>query len=71
MMKTFIIVNITPKMVQRINLSLYTPKRPSFSLQFDHEQKVLGHAFERRAYRFVLKATQGMLMVNINPICKR
>ena len=33
-----------------------TQKRPSFSLQFGHEQNILGHSFERRTYLFVLKA---------------
>ena len=63
--------------------------KKTFLLQFAQEQNVLGHSFERRAYCFVLKATQGMvfpipkhrqskqwmlntlLMVDINPICKR
>ena len=38
------------EIVYRINLYLSTPKRPLFSLQFDKEQNILEHSFERRAY---------------------
>ena len=52
-----------------------------FSLQFGQEKNILGHSLERRAYRFVLKATQGMMSLFpntgrvqsrlTNPLCKR
>ena len=52
-----------------------------FSLQFGQEKNILGHSLERRAYRFVLKDTQGMISLFpntgrlqsrlTNPLCKR
>ena len=66
-----------------INLCLRLTLTAFLLLSVCPETYILGHSFERRAYRFVMKATQGMgrqdrhrmvntfLMVSINPIYKR
>ena len=49
MMNTFAIVNINLT-CERYKSMLFHSKRPSFPLQFDQEQNILGQSFEGRAY---------------------